>query len=158
MVIDRQAIRAILLTPQNEVLLMRIRIPDTPLPFWICPGGGMEAGERPEIALQRELQEELGLASFELGPLVWRRRHTFNFSGKRLCQTEGYHIVQVEKFEPVISDPVEMQVFQKFHWWSLSEMKSSNERVTPLSLVKIIEDFLKYGAPRGELELEVLVD
>jgi 8-oxo-dGTP pyrophosphatase MutT (NUDIX family) len=87
-VIERKAIRAILLTRENEILLLRIRQPDTGEWFWITPGGGIEAGETIEEGLRRELREELGLTQFVIGPLVWQRQHTFKWAGKRLCQFE----------------------------------------------------------------------
>jgi ADP-ribose pyrophosphatase YjhB (NUDIX family) len=85
-VIEREAIRAILLTPANEALLLRIRLSDTTECFWIAPGGGLEPGETIEEGLKRELREELGLNEYVIGPLVWRRQHTFSWAGKRFCQ------------------------------------------------------------------------
>lgn len=76
-VVERRAIRALILTPEREVLLMRIRAPQGGEPFWIAPGGGMEPDETQEQALRRELAEELGLLAFEAGPVLWRRHHTF---------------------------------------------------------------------------------
>ena len=157
-VIHRQAVRAILLTPDHEILLMRIRPPDATAPFWICPGGGREGDEEPLPALRRELKEEIGLEAFELGPLVWRRQHTFSWAGKRFCQREQYHVVCVEKFRPEISDPVEAKVLDEFRWFRLQELRGFEERVTPLSLAKIVEDYLRIGAPVGELEVETLID
>jgi 8-oxo-dGTP pyrophosphatase MutT (NUDIX family) len=61
---ERQGVRAILLTPEHEVLLMRIRPPDVEMWFWITPGGGLEPGETIEQGLRRELREELGLVQF----------------------------------------------------------------------------------------------
>lgn len=157
-VIHRQTVRAILLTPDQEVLLMRIRPPDGLSPFWICPGGGREGDEEPYAALRRELKEEIGLENFELGPLVWRRQHTFSWAGKRFCQREQYHVVHVNRFEPVISDPVEAKVLDEFRWVRLVDLKGFEERVTPLSLLTIVESFLDNGPPRGELEVEILID
>ena len=45
MIIQREAIRAILLTPEQDVLLLRIRPPQGGDAFWITPGGGLESGE-----------------------------------------------------------------------------------------------------------------
>lgn len=52
-------------------------------------------------------KEELnGLEHFVIGPVVWRRQHTFDWAGKRVCQREQYHIVHIARFEPRMSDAV----------------------------------------------------
>jgi len=157
--VERRSIRAILLTPDQEVLMMRIHEPSR-LDFfwWIVPGGGIEPGETVEEALRRELSEEVGLEDFDLGPLVWRRQHTFNWAGKRICQREDYYVVRVSRFEPRMSDPTEAKVLDRFQWWRVSELDTATEQLTPLSLSQILMRFLKYGAPQEPLELEVLVD
>jgi 8-oxo-dGTP pyrophosphatase MutT (NUDIX family) len=151
----RDAVRAILIAPAAEVLLMRIRPPDRAECFWITPDGGLEPGETTDTALKRELREELGLCDFDVGPLVWRRQHTFDWGEKRLCQSERFHIVHVDRFEPQIFDPVEAQVLQQFRWWPASELAHLAERLTPLALASIVADYLKHGPPREPLELEV---
>ena len=154
----RESIRAILITPTDEVLLMRIRAPGRDECFWITPGGGMESGETMDRCLKRELEEELGLRQFDVGPLVWLRQHTFNWGGERIRQSERYYIVQVERFEPKMSDAVEAQVLQQFRWWSMPELMKAEERLTPLSLATIVSQYLLRGPPDGPLEMEVLED
>jgi 8-oxo-dGTP pyrophosphatase MutT (NUDIX family) len=90
---ERNAVRAILLTPEERILLMKIRLRGV-TPFWIAPGGGIEPSETVDQALRRELREELGLTHFEIGPVLWRRQHTFNWKGDRLCQREVYQILE----------------------------------------------------------------
>lgn len=157
-IIEREAIRAILITPKSEVLLLRIRLPEATECFWIAPGGGLEPGEAVEEGLKRELREELGLDEYMIGPLVWRRQHTFNWAGKRICQRERYYIIHVDRFEPQMFDPTEAEVLDRFRWWPVAELANSRERLTPLSLAEIVARYLADGAPQGPLELEVLVD
>jgi len=158
MILKRETVRAILLTDTHEILLLRIRPPDNGECFWITPGGGLEAGETPEQALRRELREELSLGGFVMGPLVWRRQHTFNWAGRRICQREQYHMVQVDRFEPHMADRAEAQALDRFRWWPASQLAHSSERLTPLSLAQIVARYLTDGPPQEPLEVEVLVD
>ena len=94
--IHRRAVRALIITGEREVLLMRICLPHGGDCFWIAPGGGIEGDGLPEATLQRELAEELGLIDFAPGPAVWRRHHIFNWGGRRISQKEEYRIVHTE--------------------------------------------------------------
>jgi 8-oxo-dGTP pyrophosphatase MutT (NUDIX family) len=155
----RRAVRALILTPDRELLLMRIRLPDSGEAIWIAPGGGIEPGESTQEALRRELREELGFdAPFTLGPVLWRRQHTFNWAGTRLCQTEAYYALPIPRFSPTMNDPIEGRVLQQFRWWNVSELGDATERLTPLSLPSIVSRYLAQGPPRHPVELEVLVD
>jgi 8-oxo-dGTP pyrophosphatase MutT (NUDIX family) len=158
MIIERQAIRAILLTQEQEVLLLRIRPPEGGEGFWITPGGGLEPGETNEDGLRRELREELGLEDFLVGPLVWRRQHTFNWAGKRICQREQYYVVRTARFEPHMSDALEASVLDRFRWWHITELASARERLTPLSLSEIVTRYIAQGPPIEPPDVEVLID
>jgi 8-oxo-dGTP pyrophosphatase MutT (NUDIX family) len=158
MIIERQAVRALLLTAANEILLMRIRAPQSGELFWIAPGGGLIPGETIEQGLRREMQEELGLADFSIGPVVWLRHHTFDWGEKRISQREEFRVIHTEKFEPCMGDVVELQVFDCFRWWHVDELASASEPLTPRSLEQIVRRYLAEGAPREPLEIETLVD
>lgn len=158
MIIERDAIRAILLTPEREILLLRIRPPEGGDGFWITPGGGVEQGETIETALRRELMEELGLAQFVMGPLVWRRQHTFTWGDRRICQRERYYVVSTARFEPQMFDLTEAKLVDRFQWWPVQQLAHACERLTPLSLAEIVARFLHEGPPSDPIPVEVLVD
>ncbi|WP_010588248.1 NUDIX hydrolase [Schlesneria paludicola] len=157
-IIDRHSARAILLTPDHDVLLFRIQLPELNESFWITPGGGLEPGETAEAALRRELQEELQLTQFEMGHAVWRRQHTFSWDGKRFCQREDYFVIHVARFEPTPAADLAMSTVVESRWWSASSLWQATERLTPLSLAEIVSRYIVEGPPRVIPPLEILVD
>jgi 8-oxo-dGTP diphosphatase len=71
---------AALIVRGGEILIGQLR-PDQPMALqWEFPGGKIEAGEGPELALARELEEELGIQA-TIGPLVTRVRHNYRHGG-----------------------------------------------------------------------------
>ena len=158
MIRRRHAARAILVTPNREILLLRIQAPGDSEFFWITPGGGLEEGETVESGLRRELREELGLVDFHVGPLVWRRQHTFDWGDQRICQSEQYFVVHVPRFKPRIFDDEEMRVVDTIQWWPVADLGTIPDRLTPLSLAAIVENYLSFGPPKTPPEIEVLID
>jgi len=73
-------VAAALIVRNGEVLIGQRR-PDQPMALlWEFPGGKIEAGESPEQALARELDEELGIKA-TIGPRVTRVRHNYRHGG-----------------------------------------------------------------------------
>lgn len=62
-----------LVDPDNRVLLAKRPNGKSMAGLWEFPGGKVEPGETPEHALMRELQEELGIGTWEscLAPLTF---------------------------------------------------------------------------------------
>ena len=106
----RQGVRALVVDPDDRVLMLRYG--DAHEEWWITPGGGIDAGESDEQALRRELQEELGIDSFELGPLVWERQRHFLGEPGHGGQTNRVYLVRTPSFDArVISEAEEARWF-----------------------------------------------
>ena len=97
----RDAVRAVVVDPDERVLLVRFEFPNWT--GWATPGGGVDPGETDAEALRRELEEEVGLDASELGPLVWMRTHLFELGIDWDGQVERYYLVRAPAFEPVPS-------------------------------------------------------
>jgi double-stranded uracil-DNA glycosylase len=93
----RENVRAVVVDDRGRALLLRYG--DDYSHWWVTPGGGREAGEDDETTLRRELQEEIGLEGFELGPLLWELDGwTLDEPGFGRFLSRVY-LVRVERFE-----------------------------------------------------------
>ena len=145
----RQAVRAILLDPDDRVLLARFEFPDVTV--WALPGGGVEAGEDVLAALRRELAEELGLLDPDVGPVVWERLHIIPFlDGRWDGQREAAHLVRVAAFEPqpqLSWEQLNAERVTAFRWWTVDEVVTSREVFAPRLLGQYLSDLIADGPP-----------
>ena len=122
---QRESVRAALIDGQGRILLLRYA--DDYGEWWVTPGGGREEGETDEQTLRRELDEEIGLLDFELGPLLWeRRRWTLEEPGFGSFLSRVY-LVRVDRFEPP-----HLTEAQELRWFSAAELDQVSTR--PLDL------------------------
>jgi len=136
---EREAARAVVVDESRRVLLLSWE--NRAGRWWITPGGGLLAGETEEAALRRELLEEVGLADFTLGPLVYERTHVLPWGKRLLRQHERYYLVRVGSFavEPTI-DLVRENV-TGHRWWTLDELDATDERIAPHQLAALVRSF-----------------
>jgi ADP-ribose pyrophosphatase YjhB (NUDIX family) len=144
----RDAVRAIVLDPDDRVILMRYA--STP-PVWATPGGGTEPDETDEQVVRRELAEELGLDAFELGPCVWIREHEFEMKHHR-GQRERIHLVRVDAFEPAPRVDLAAELVTEVRWWTIDEIETSDEVFSPRRLGALLRELLEHGPPAAPLE------
>ncbi|MGE0527213.1 MAG: (deoxy)nucleoside triphosphate pyrophosphohydrolase [Bdellovibrionales bacterium] len=71
---------AALIRRQSKVLVGQRPEGSSLAKTWEFPGGKIELGESPEVALARELKEELGVEA-EIGPLKFAATHTYGKTG-----------------------------------------------------------------------------
>ncbi len=101
--------------------------------LWEFPGGKVEAGETPEEALIRELQEELGINTWSscLAPLTFAS-HSY----------EDFHLLMplfaCRKWEGIVS-PREGQALK---WVRAADLKSYPMPPADIPLVPILRDWL----------------
>ncbi|MFC1707677.1 NUDIX hydrolase [Planctomycetota bacterium] len=149
-VIERHAVRAVLLTTDRQVLLIRVREPRTEFLLWLTPGGGLSPGEEPEQCLRRELREETGLTGIDVGPHLWTRFHDFTWDGQRIRQREDYYLVPVAFFQPTMHgnpEEGERSAFAGFRWWTPAEIESSADVFVPRRLADHLNLLLREGPP-----------
>ena len=103
---------AALIVRGGEVLICQRR-PDQPMALqWEFPGGKIEAGETPEQALARELDEELGIQA-TIGPRVTHIRHNYRHGGAVDLQFFAVH---------AFAGDLVNRIFQQFRWTKLEEL------------------------------------
>jgi len=153
----REAVRALVLDPDDRVLMVRFEFPDAGT-RWALPGGGIEPGESPTDALRRELDEELGLPDVEIGPHVWDRLHVIPFiDGKWDGQRERIHLVRAPAFEPqprLSWDELRAEYLFEVRWWHLHELHEGLPFV-PASLHHHLSALLRDGPPNRPVDVGV---
>ena len=152
---ERKVVRALIVSPESNLLLVRIILKDKS--FWITPGGGMEDQEDSLTALKRELFEETGRDSWNIGPPVWTRSHTFDFEDETLTQHETFHWVPCERFDPPneMPDPHENRYFGGFKWWSAKALLESSDDFAPRQIASFLNEILTSGLPEEPIDVGI---
>ena len=141
---ERNAARVVLVA-DGRVLLQQGFDPGRPEAgtWWITPGGGVNDGESIEVAAVREVLEETGLhlSHAQLGPVIATRVAHFEFDGRRFRQSESFFAVHVEAFATQHHgwDEVEQRALLDHRWWSVAELRTTDETVYPSELADVVQ-------------------
>ena len=142
----RRSAKVLVVNDEGRVLLFsgidRTK-PDVP-PWWFSVGGRVEAGETNEAAAVREVHEETGLRIADAGPVVLTRRFEWDFEGELYDQEEVYFMARVHSFEPVTTGWTETETatIRGHRWWSIEELRHTEETVYPEGLADLLERLL----------------
>jgi len=150
----REAVRALVVDAEDRVLLMRWEHSVGRQAWWITPGGGVRDGESDEDALRRELVEEAGLDVVDVGPPVWRREHVLPFGRRIVRQHERFHLVRVESHDVAPAVDLATENVTGHRWWTLDELETTDERISPRNLATHLRALLRDGPPPWALELD----
>ncbi|MFM7126290.1 MAG: NUDIX domain-containing protein, partial [Actinomycetota bacterium] len=155
----RPAARAVILTPDAHVVLVRFEFPAGSR--WALPGGGLQPGEDHVTALARELVEEVGLSDVEIGPHLWTREHHIAFlDGRWDGQREHIHLVQVPEKFPIVpsldADALRAEYLHEIRWWHIDEIGADRTSTfVPRDLHRHLQAVITDGPPSRPIDVEV---
>src|SRR5271169_1098271 len=140
----RRSARLLIIEPAGRVLLVRFVFKKGALAgedFWATPGGGVEEGETFEQAAIRELEEETGFRTDNVGSQVGQREVVLQMpDGEHVITDERYFLVQVAE-QPLSRDgwtTLEAEVVADHKWWSQDELARTSATVWPENLLLML--------------------
>ncbi len=157
----RQAVRALMVTPDQHILLVRFEFPDATV--WSLPGGGIDPGESDLAALRRELIEEVGLHDPVVGSHVWNREHIIaHDDGLWDGQRDRYFLVEAgERFDPAPALSWEQLRAERLHelrWWHIDDVETATADgiwFSPRRLGQLLRELVTHGPPSAPVDTGV---
>ena len=153
----RHSVRALILDDDDHALLLRFRWdePGGVAEFWALPGGGIEPGESPLQALQREMLEEIGLHVDATGPEMWTKTAHFPM-GQWDGQIDHIYLLRMAHFEPrpgFSEEQLRAEHVQEVRWWSPTEIADGAVTFSPRSLPDLLTRLREQGTPDEPVSL-----
>ena len=129
----RQIARAVIVK-QNKILIAKMKGAHS-----FLPGGGVEPGEGAKSALQRELQEELGIESCSVGRFLGAMEVFIEEVPNEAYLHEVCHLFEVcvDSLNPT-SNPVSTESHLEFYWMEFNEENLVSHDVLPTVIQKTL--------------------
>jgi len=139
--------RVLLVDPDDRVLLIHERIEDGST-HWLTPGGGVEDGESPRSAAEREAFEEVGVR-VDLGtaePVLVTQRG-WSWAGIEYDQADYFYLAYVPEqvsLAPGGLTAVEQTTLLGHRWWTVEDLRSTTEVILPADLGDVLAKLLAH--------------
>lgn len=150
----RPAARVILFDPLDRVLLVQFVWPGGEI--WALPGGGIESGETPEQAAEREVAEETGLPHSPLVGPVWLRTAIFDRMAGYDGQHEHYFMARAHTTElaPSMSaEQLRAEYLAGARWWPIETIERGGTTFAPRELGSLLRRLVVDGPPATPLAI-----
>ena len=105
----------------------------------------------------REFGEEAGLDGFELGSIVWTRRHLLEF-GDWDGQVERYYLVRAQGADPaprLAWAELNAEYLTAIRWWTASELEAAGDEFAPRRLPALVRELILHRPPEVPIDVGV---
>lgn len=133
--------RVLLVDDSGRLLLIHERLEHGGT-HWLTPGGGVEAGEHPREAARRETVEETGIElDLADAEAVHVTRREWSWAGIEYDQIDHFFLARVPDgtpFAPQRLTDVETQTLLGSRWWTVEELRSTDEVLVPPNIGDVV--------------------
>jgi 8-oxo-dGTP pyrophosphatase MutT (NUDIX family) len=140
----RPSVRVVCLDASERVLLLQWEDPHSHQLLWEPPGGGIDAGETPYAAAQRELTEETGLSGASVQNVSVNVDRDAMWKGQRHLGQELFFIARFNTDRPALRSGGlvgdEPENFRAFAWTAIEELFSLDGLIEPPHLLEVIRE------------------
>lgn len=157
--ITRKSSRAIILNSNHEIFLFQFNFDYFAKGnvVWITPGGGLEDGETFDMALKREVFEELGIKLNQCYKQIYYRNPIYSLKNGELAQCEErFFLVYLdgkEEFSFINWTEHESKRMLYGKWWSIADIQQSEDEFFSSDIINILDNLSKGKIPEEPKEL-----
>lgn len=144
----RPSVRIVCVDPDQRILLLRWCDPATGDSIWEPPGGGIQTGEVPIVAAQRELREETGLTQAPIGEHFAVVRRELRWNGVDFAGDEAFFLCRLTsppRIRPAGLERHEVEQLREHRWVPWQALDALSDPVEPPHLLQVLTELAPDG-------------